>query len=83
MRSTLKLYEAISRIQSILEMTDKEMCSKNKCLTINMVLDKMNLDLNCIERKLLSEEKTFLESEIKECEQNISALNLRFTISLN
>lgn len=83
MRSTLMLFEAISRVQSILEMTDKEMCSKSKCLTINLVLRKMEKDLQGIERKLLCEELTFLESEVKECEQNLTALSFRWTQNLN
>lgn len=83
LRSTLALYEIIARIDSIVSMTDKELCPKNKCLAVCIILKKMENDMQDIERKLLCEEMTFLESEVKECEQNVSALNFRFTINLN
>ena len=83
LRSTLALYEIISRIDSILLMNDKEMCSKNKCITIKMVLKKMDDDLQKIEQQLFSEEFTFMEFEVRQCEQNFTALSLRWTQNLN
>lgn len=83
LRSTLALYEIISRIDSILEMTDKEFCAKNKCLTIKMILRKMDDELQKIEQQLLSEEFCFMEFKIKQCEASYTALNLRWTQNLN
>ena len=83
MRSTLALFEVISRVESILEMSDKEMCAKNKCITIKMVLRKMENDLQKIEQQLLQEEFAFMDFEVRQCEQSMTALNLRFTLNLN
>lgn len=83
MRYTQVLFEIILRVESILEMTDKEMCSKNKCITIKMVLKKMENDIQKIEQQLLSEEFTFMQFEVRQCEQSMTALNLRFTLNLN
>lgn len=83
MRTTLALYEIISRIDSILGMTDKEMCAKNKCITIKMILRKMDDDLKLIEQKLLQEEFCFMDFEVRQCEQSFTALSLRWTQNLN
>ncbi len=83
LRSTLALYEVISRIESILSMTDKEMCAKNKCITIKMILRKTEDDLQKIEQQLLQEEFCFMDFEVRQCEQSMTALNFRFTLNLN
>lgn len=76
-------FALLSRIHSIVTSPDKEICVKNKVLLIKMALTPMEERLLEIEEEVLKEEFTHSRAEVLNCQENMTALTLRFTLFLN